>query len=93
MHEQTTLNFFMSALTPNGFKDKFHTLEKLNSLYLLKGPAGSGKSTFIKKVSKLKNESKEHIHCSLDVNSLDALILNQSKTAVFISLSIINIIL
>ena len=82
MHEQTTLNFFMSALTPNGFKDKFHTLEKLNSLYLLKGPAGSGKSTFIKKVSKLKNESKEHIHCSLDVNSLDALILNQSKTAV-----------
>ena len=49
MHEQTTLNFFMSALTPNGFKDKFHTLEKLNSLYLLKGPAGSGKSTFIKK--------------------------------------------
>lgn len=74
-------HFFMSALTSNGFVSNF--MELLNETrykraYLIKGGAGSGKSTLIKKAAERsagKVDRLELIHCSADPHSLDAAIL------------------
>lgn len=79
-------HFFMSAYTPNGFISHFDELansQKYKRSYLIKGGAGSGKSTIIKKsASHLKSHTKhiELIHCSLDPNSLDGAIFDERIT-------------
>lgn len=81
---QRGYNFFMSAQTPNGFitySDEI--LDKSQKAYLLKGGAGSGKSTFIKMaVSKIKTKAPvELICCSSDPASLDGAIINNGEIA------------
>ncbi len=79
--QNTTYNFFMSAVTSNGFNSYFPELtdeEKYKTVYLIKGGAGSGKSTLIKKAAEKmdgKNKNAELIFCSADPQSLDAAIL------------------
>ena len=79
-------HFFMSAYTPNGFNSYFDELnnpQKYKRSYLIKGGVGSGKSTIIKKSAAKLKDSAEHIefiHCSLDPNSLDAVIFDEETT-------------
>ncbi len=82
LHNDQVYHFFMSASTPSGFVSHFPSVD-CKERYLLKGPAGSGKSTLIKKAvsSHFSGGVCELIHCSADKDSLDAAILEQSGTA------------
>lgn len=74
-----TKHMFAGANTPIGFVDFFDNimpLEKAKKRYYLKGSSGSGKSTFIKKISEEFEALKidmEKFHCANDIDSLDAL--------------------
>lgn len=81
MNSSNVYHFFMSAITPKGFVshlDDLSNREKFDSTLIIKGPAGSGKSTLIKRAVEKLNEdgSCELIHCSQDAQSLDGAILN-----------------
>lgn len=78
-------NFFMSAITPKGFVSNLSDLaneEIYRKCYLIKGGAGSGKSTLIKSASSILAADNAHcevIHCSLDLSSLDGAIFSRSR--------------
>ena len=58
--------------------------ESMNRVYVIKGAAGTGKSTILKKLCALANESNinaERYACSSDPNSLDLVVIN-SEVAV-----------
>lgn len=84
--QENIYHFFMSAQTPGGFTcyfDEMCDMQRYKRAYLIKGGAGSGKSTIIKKAAAhlQKNaESTELIHCSKDPNSLDGAIFNEKIT-------------
>lgn len=84
--ESTKLDFFLGSNTPYGFVSLFDEITGLYNDYrsfVIKGGAGTGKSTLMKKIAKASSDSYlEHIHCSSDPNSLDAVILPQSKITV-----------
>ena len=76
LHNDQIYHFFMSASTPSGFVSHFPSID-CDMRCLLKGPAGSGKSTLIKRAvsSQFSGGVCELIHCSFDKDSLDAAIL------------------
>ncbi|MBE6788068.1 MAG: hypothetical protein E7539_00185 [Ruminococcaceae bacterium] len=83
MLHNNVYHFFMSASTPKGFVTHFSQLTNENEFkktFILKGGAGSGKSTLIKKAASrfADKQECELIHCSADVNSLDAAIFKDS---------------
>lgn len=81
---QNAYHFFMSATTSGGFVSNFGELvdeNRYKRVYLIKGGAGSGKSTLIKKAAEkasLTQNRLELIHCSADPDSLDAAILGDT---------------
>ncbi len=87
IQSQNVYKFFITAQTPSGFKsyiDELANPSVYNKLYVIKGCAGSGKSTFIKKAtSVLRNDNSvtELIYCPSDVTSLDAAIFKEQKIA------------
>ena len=80
--------FFLGANTPSGFVSKFDQLADPLSgqtLFVIKGGPGSGKSSVMKKAAAAMEElgiSAEYIHCSSDADSLDAVIFPQLGCAV-----------
>ncbi len=77
--------FFLGSTSASGFSSKFINLIKREGYYtyILKGGPGTGKSTLIKKIcSEFSDEDMEIYHCSSDIHSLDAVILNDSKVIV-----------
>lgn len=81
MNSNNVYHFFMSAITPKGFVSHIEKLSNHNeydNTLIIKGPAGSGKSTLIKRaVERLgDNGCCELIHCSQDAASLDGAILS-----------------
>lgn len=72
---------FLGANTPNGFYSLFGQLYnpyKDSRMYIIKGGPGTGKSSFMKKVSKaaqLLDFDTEEIYCSSDPESLDGVIV------------------
>lgn len=80
MSDKQKIKFLLGSNTKMGFIPLFDELrDPLNSkrLYILKGGPGSGKSSLMKRVSKVledKNHSLEYIHCASDPGSLDAFI-------------------
>ncbi len=72
--------YFAAANSYKGFVsffDKVFPSEKFDRIYVLKGGPGTGKSSFMKKISASLKEGKkgiEEIYCSSDPNSLDGLI-------------------
>lgn len=72
-------HYFLGANTPNGFYslyDELIDLRASDTLYIIKGGPGSGKSSFMKEISKAMVENDidvEYIHCSGDPDSLDAI--------------------
>lgn len=86
LKSENTYRFFISSVTPNGFVSYMPELvdeKKYSQIYLIKGGAGSGKSTLIKKTATLVPcESAEHIYCSLDTSSLDAAVFDNKLSIV-----------
>lgn len=79
-------NYFAGGNTSIGFYSLFDEVVKsLDTLYILKGGPGSGKSTFIKEVGELfsnKGYDIDMIHCSLDSQSLDGVIVPSIKLGI-----------
>ncbi len=87
MHKLNNIyRFFGSALTVKGFVSYLGEIKNFaedTKTVLIKGGAGSGKSTFIKRAVKQfsKGEKTELICCSLDPQSLDGALIKNKKLA------------
>ena len=89
MDENATVpRFFLGASTPGGFVSRYDQLGSPEDgwrQYLIKGGPGTGKSTLMKRVARQLDRRCgpiQYIHCSSDVDSLDALVLPQARVAV-----------
>lgn len=82
------VTFFLGANSPAGFYslyDQMLPAREARRIFLLKGGAGCGKSTLMKRVSAAleeKGEPVEYIHCSGDPDSLDAVVFPRLKAAI-----------
>lgn len=80
--------YFLGANTPQGFYSLTGQMldpDKHKAIYILKGGAGCGKSTLMKHVAKRMTEAGEgveHVYCSGDPDSLDALLIPGKKAAI-----------
>ncbi|MBR5479706.1 MAG: hypothetical protein IKU84_05970 [Clostridia bacterium] len=74
--------FFLGANSKHGFYslyDNLIDLKRAKCVYIIKGSPGCGKSSFMRKI-KTKLEEKFHVEqifCSLDSNSLDAILIDE----------------
>lgn len=88
MYMVSSSSFFLGASTPAGFHSLFselHSPEDGQTLYILKGGPGTGKSTFMKKIAaecEKRGHYYERIHCSSDPKSLDAVIIPSLKVSI-----------
>ena len=77
---------FFGALTPGGIHDFIPELTAGLKRYLIKGRPGSGKSTLMKEVMKKAVELGYDVdvyHCSLDVKSLDMVVVPELHFCLF----------
>lgn len=78
-----TVDFYMGANSPVGFctyYDELCDTNRFNRSYLIKGGAGSGKSSLLKRVAaECEDSFVELLHCSSDPNSLDGVVLHDRK--------------
>lgn len=80
-----TNSYFLGANTSCGFYSLFNELynpDEDNTIYLIKGGPGTGKSSIMKKIASAaenKNLSVRRIPCSSDPFSLDAIIIPELK--------------
>ena len=78
---------FLGAATPKGAVDFVPNLtEGIPKRYFIKGRAGTGKSTMLKKLAKEAEKrgfDVEIYHCGFDPNSLDMLIMRELGLAIF----------
>ena len=87
MYTQKDTHFFLSANAPAGFYSLFDQLVNPytdDTLYILKGGPGSGKSSFLNTIAEGLSQAGlavEYIHCSADADSLDAIYIPALKTA------------
>ena len=85
--KSTIKHRFLGAATPNGAVDYIQNLtEDIEKRYFVKGRAGSGKSTMLKKLvaaGEEKGFDLEVYHCGFDPNSLDMVILREKGIAIF----------
>ncbi len=68
-------HYFLGCTSPGGFRTPFAdcVFGADNYTYIIKGTAGSGKSTLMKRIAEaFPDEEKEIYHCSADPASLDA---------------------
>ncbi|WP_226037053.1 PRK06851 family protein [Aquibacillus saliphilus] len=88
---EKVINYFCGGNTAKGFYGLYESnMQGLETIYLLKGGPGTGKSTLIKRVANEWGEKGYHlelIHCSTDNDSLEALIIPELKFGVFDSTS------
>lgn len=81
------IQYFLGANSPAGFYSLYDQLidrETANGLYILKGGAGCGKSSFMRRVARHAEAAgyrAEYILCSGDPESLDAVIFPELKIA------------
>lgn len=91
MADCRTVDFFLGANTPEGFRSYFDAFDEPISgfrRYLIKGGPGTGKSGMMKQVFKVAQQDAspgmiERIHCSSDADSLDAVIWEAGRCAIF----------
>lgn len=82
------VTFFLGANTPSGFYSLYDQMldpHEARRVFLLKGGAGCGKSSLMKRVAAAleeRGQSVEYIRCSGDPDSLDAVIFPQLKAAI-----------
>ena len=88
METAKSADFFLGANSPNRFSSYFTEINdpKLtDNCYVIKGCPGSGKSTMMKTIAERLSEQEsfiENIHCSSDPDSLDGVILHDSRTVI-----------
>lgn len=76
-------NYFLGANSPEGFYGYFQKAYGDGwKVWLVKGGPGCGKSTLMKQVSQSTGGTWEHIHCSSDPKSLDAVICERRKVMI-----------
>ncbi len=81
------IQYFLGANSPSGFYSLYAQLiplDSANTLYIIKGGAGCGKSTLMRRVARQAaqaGETVEYILCSGDPDSLDAVVLPRLKVA------------
>jgi tetratricopeptide (TPR) repeat protein len=85
--EAKVVHRFLGAATPNGAVDYIQNLtQDVKKRYFIKGRAGSGKSTMLKKIAAAGEEKGfdvEIYHCGFDPNSLDMVIIREQGIAIF----------
>jgi len=87
MKTPNATHFFLGANAPSGFYSLYEDLidhQTDQTLYIIKGGAGCGKSSFMRKIAEgliKAGLDVEHIHCSADPDSLDAIYIPALKTA------------
>lgn len=78
---------FLGAATPEGAADFIPNITYgLRNRYFLKGRAGTGKSTLLKKVAAVAEErgfDTEIYHCGFDPNSIDMVVVRELSFAIF----------
>lgn len=80
-------HFFLGANSPTGFYSLYDwliDLEAAQDVYILKGGAGCGKSSFMRYIAAKMIDcgaDVEYIHCSSDPDSLDGIVIAQLGTA------------
>jgi len=79
--------YFAGANTKTGYASCFHQIvgNKYKKVFIMKGSAGCGKSTFMKRIGERalrEGFDVEYIHCSADSNSLDGVLLPEKGIAV-----------
>ncbi|MFS0880054.1 hypothetical protein CHH83_13610 [Bacillus sp. 7586-K] len=78
---------FLGAATPLGAVDFIQNLTSdVQNRYFIKGRAGSGKSTMLKKIvaeGEKRGFDIEVYHCGFDPNSLDMVIIRERDVAIF----------
>jgi hypothetical protein len=83
----TVKHRFLGAATPDGAVDYIQNLtEDVEKRFFIKGRAGSGKSTMLKKIAfagEEKGYDIEVYHCGFDPDSLDMLIIREKGIAIF----------
>ena len=80
-----TDEFFLGAVTHSGFTTSFKSVIESEGYftYILKGGAGTGKSSLMKRIEKeLPEGDRTLYHCSSDPASLDAVVLDDYKVIV-----------
>ncbi len=81
------IQYFLGAYTPAGFHSLYHELippKEAETVYILKGGPGCGKSTLMRRVARRAEELGEpciYALCSADPDSLDGLILPRRRVA------------
>lgn len=85
--ESCTRRRFLGAATPAGAVDFVENLtEGLSRRFFLKGRAGTGKSTLLKKIAaeaERRGYVTEIYHCGFDPNSLDMVLVRELGWAIF----------
>ena len=87
MKKQGLKHYFAASNSFYGFKSYFDTIfdrQKFDKIYIIKGGPGTGKSTFMKKVTKEFETyaSCQTIFCSSDPDSVDGVIIEYNKKRV-----------
>ena len=88
MQAEDKIRFFLGANSPQGFYSLYDHLidpKQANSIYILKGGPGCGKSSLMRRIgarAEEMGEQVEYIHCSGDPDSLDGVVLHGEKTAI-----------
>lgn len=81
------IQYFLGANSPQGFYSLYDQLicpEEASAIYILKGGAGCGKSTLMRRVAQQAEQAGlpvEYILCSGDPHSLDAVVLPTLRAA------------
>lgn len=87
MQRPNATQFFLGANAPSEFYSLYHHLIDLQTdktLYIIKGGPGCGKSSFMGKIAEGAADAGldvEHIYCTADPDSLDAIYIPARKTA------------
>ena len=88
MPHQNRVSFFLGANSPDGFYSLFEELtdcEAVRDVYIIKGSAGSGKSSFMRKIAERLVRSGagvEYELCSSDHRSLDGILCPKAGAAI-----------
>ncbi len=88
MQNEKATEFFIGSNSGRGFYsyfDSFYDSGEMKKVFLLKGGAGNGKSTLMKKIAEAGLTAglrTEKIYCPSDPSSLDAVMIKDTGTAV-----------
>ena len=81
--------YFVASNSSDGFCSYYENafdIRKFYKIYVIKGGSGTGKSFFMKEIAKRADKmgyGVRYIYCSSDSSSLDAIVIDELKIAIF----------